>query len=326
MEKRRLGESPLEITPVVFGAWAAGGTMWGGQDEEKAVRAVQASLDQGVNLVDTAPVYGFGRSEEIVGRAIRGRRDDVLVATKCGLRWDSTEGEFKFGLVDLDGTTKPIHHNLTPPSVREECEASLRRLGVDTIDLYQIHWPDPRTPLEETFAELVRLREEGKVRSLGVSNFSADQLRRALDLGDIVSDQPQFNLIDRGIESEILPWCLEQGVGVLAYSPMARGLLTGKVGPERELPPTDHRSGLPWFRPDYRRKVQEALSRVRPIAEGHGITLANLAVAWVTGEPGITAAIVGARDESQAAENARAMEVVLSEDERTTLREVFEGL
>jgi aryl-alcohol dehydrogenase-like predicted oxidoreductase len=207
-----------------------------------------------------------------------------------------------------------------------ECEASLRRLGVDCIDLYQIHWPDPRTPAEDTFAELVKLRDEGKVRYLGVSNFSREQLETAKELGGIVSNQPQYNLLDRAIEKEVLPWCGRNDVGVIAYSPMGRGILTGKVDRNRRFSPTDHRSGLPWFQPENRPKVLEALEKVRPIAEAHRTSLANLAVAWVVGEPGITAAIVGARDETQAVENARASDLRLTDGERAEIRRAFERL
>jgi aryl-alcohol dehydrogenase-like predicted oxidoreductase len=327
METRRLGTSDLEITPVVLGAWAIGGSMWGGQDDRDAVAAIHASLDAGVNLIDTAPVYGMGRSEELVGKALQGRRDRALVATKCGLIWDNkTEGTFKFEMVDVDGRPRPIHHDLRPQAVRTGCEASLRRLGRDVIDLYQVHWPDPALRTEDSFGELLRLREEGKIRWIGVSNFSAEQLAVAKGVAGIVSDQPQYNLLDRSIEEAVLPWCRQEQVGVIAYSPMARGLLSGKFGSQHQFAANDHRGGLRWFKPDTLPRVQAALDRVRPMASAYGVSLANLAVAWVTSAPGITAAIVGARDATQAVENVRAAAIRLSDADRAELSATFAGL
>jgi aryl-alcohol dehydrogenase-like predicted oxidoreductase len=323
MEKRRLGTSDLQVTPVVLGAWAIGGSMWGGQDERDAIAAIHASLDLGINFIDTAAVYGMGRSEEIVGKALRDRRDRALVATKCGLIWDSTEGTFKFEMIDVDGRPRAIHHDLRPPAVRAGCEASLRRLGREVIDLYQIHWPDPGLPIEDSFGELLRLREEGKIRWIGVSNFSAQQLRVAKRVAGIVSDQPQYNLLDRGIETEILPLCAREQLGVIAYSPMGRGLLSGKFGAGHQFAANDHRGGLPWFKPKTLPRVQAALEQARPMASAYGVSLANLAVAWVTSAPGITAAIVGARDAAQATENARAAAIRLADADRATLTRLF---
>jgi aryl-alcohol dehydrogenase-like predicted oxidoreductase len=328
MEKRRLGTSDLEITPVVLGAWAIGGSMWGGQNERDAIAAIHASLDQGINLIDTAAVYGTGASEEIVGKALRDRRDRdrTLVATKCGLIWDSTDGTFRFEMIDVDGRPRAIHHDMRPQAVRAGCEASLRRLERDVIDLYQIHWPDPGIRTEDSFGELLALRDEGKIRWIGVSNFSAEQLRVAKGVAGIVSDQPQYNLLDRGIEAEVLPLCRQEQVGVISYSPMARGLLSGKFGAEHHFAANDHRGGLRWFKPETLPRVQAALERARPMASAYGVSLANLAVAWVTSAPGITAAIVGARDAAQAVENARAADIRLSDGDRATLSELFAGL
>jgi aryl-alcohol dehydrogenase-like predicted oxidoreductase len=326
VQTRRLAASDLDVTPVVLGAWAIGGLMWGGSNEADAIDAIHASLDAGINAVDTAPAYGLGRSEEIVGRALAGRRQGVVVATKCGLRWDRHEGEVRFDLLAPDGRRARIYHNLRPDSIRQECEASLGRLRTDVIDLYQIHWPDPVHPLDDAFAELVKLRDEGKIRHLGVCNFSASQLELARRRGEIVSDQSPYNLIDRGIEKEILPWCREHGIGVLAYSPMARGLLTGGITRDREFPESDHRHRQAYFQPERRGRALDALERVRPLAEAHEATLGNLAVAWVLGAPGVTAAIVGARNRDQALENARAAELRLDEDESRRIGEAFAGI
>lgn len=325
MQRRKLGDSDLEVTPIMLGAWAIGGSMWGGQDEAQAVATIQAALDAGVNIIDTAPVYGLGRSEELVARAIAGRRERVLLATKCGLDWEGPGEAMRFSFTDVDGTDKPVFHNLRPARIRAECEASLRRLRTDRIDLYQIHWPDPTTPLEDSLAELVKLREEGKVRWLGVSNFSPAQLRIARQAGGIVSTQPQYNLLDRAIEAEVLPVCRELGLGVIAYSPMARGLLTGKIGRDHVFPATDHRARQPWFQPERRARILDALADARPIAQAHGISLGNLAIAWALAHPDVTAAIVGARTPEQARENVRASEVRLTAGERARLGELFAG-
>ncbi len=326
MQTRRLGHSELQVTPIAFGAWAIGGLMWGGSNEADAIAAIRASLDAGVNLVDTAPAYGLGRSEEIVGRALAGRRQGVLLATKCGLRWDRAEGELRFDLVSPEGDRVRIYHNLRPESLREECEASLRRLRTDVIDLYQIHWPDPVHPLADALDALLRLREEGKIRHIGVSNFPLPLLEEAWRAAAIVSDQPPYNLIDRGIEKEILPWCRVHGVGVLVYSPMARGLLTGAIGRDREFPASDHRQGQAYFEPGRRGRVLDALERIRPLAEARGVSLANLAVAWVLGTPGVSAALVGARNPEQARQNARAAELELDAEERRRIADAFAGI
>ena len=318
-----LGDSDARVSRVILGAWAIGGTMWGGQDEELAVRTIRASLDAGITTIDTAPAYGLGRSEELVGQAIAGRRDDVFLATKCGLRWDRDDGELKMQYAIPGGETARIHFNLKPESIREECENSLRRLGVEHIDLYQVHWPDPRHSLDDAFAELVKLRDQGKVRYLGVSNFDVAQLGQAHASAGIVSDQPQYNLLDRAIEADVLPWCRDRGVGVVCYSPMARGLLTGKVSADREFPETDHRHQLPWFEASSRRRVAAALETLLPLAADHEISLANLAVAWVLAQNGVSAALVGARNTEQAAENARAADVRFSPGELRMIEAAF---
>jgi methylglyoxal reductase len=323
MQTRRLGTSDLQIHPVVLGAWAIGGSMWGGQDEKRSIDAIAASIDAGVNLIDTAPVYGMGLSEELVGRAIRGRRDKVLIATKCGLIWDRPEGTLRFTMVDVDESAHPVHYDMSPPAVRRGIEESLRRLQTDVIDLLQIHWPDPAIATDEMFSEMLRLKQEGKVRWLGVCNFTLPQLQVAKRAGGIVSHQPQYNLLDREIEAEVLPWCLREQVGVIVYSPMARGLLTGKYGLDHQFPSNDHRGAIRWFTPTWRPRVLAALEKARPIAAAHGVSLGNLAVAWTLAQPGVTGAIVGARDAAQATENARAASVRLSEGEVRALSDLF---
>lgn len=324
IEPRPLGASGVMVSPVIFGAWAVGGWMWGGTDEAGSIAAMQASIDRGVTTIDTAAVYAQGYGEELVGRAIRGRRDRVQVATKCGMRWDSDEGSDPWQTQDRHGKDVTIRRNARPDSIAFECEQSLKRLGVDVIDLYQVHWPDTSTPVEDTMAALVGLQEQGKIRAIGVSNYDAAWIKRAAAASPLASIQPPFSLIQRKIEPEILPLCREHGIGVIAYSPMERGLLTGKVGPDRVFPPGDHRASHKFFTAENRRRVLESLEKVRPIADRRGITLAQLVINWTIHEPGITAAIVGARDAAQAEQNAGALAFVLSPEERAEIRLAFD--
>jgi len=326
MKKRRLGTSDLEVTPVIYGAWVIGGMFWGGADDEESVSAVKTVLDSGIETIDTAPMYGCGKSEELIGKAIRGRRDEVVIATKCGLRWDSDEGQEFFNVKMFGGPDKMVRRNLKPDSIRYECEESLKRLGVETIDLYQCHWADPTTPIEDSMAELVKLKDEGKIREIGVSNFSADQIREARETAPVVSDQPKFSALDRRAEQELLPYCRKNNVGVIVYTPMEKGLLTGAVTMDREFPKDDVRYNDKWFQPQNRKRVLEALDRIRPIAEKHNATLAQLVVSWTFHQPGITAAIVGGRNEKQVSENAGAMKVDLDDSELKKIRKVFESL
>jgi len=330
MLRRRLGRTDLDLPVVSFGAWAVGGWQWGGADDDAAVRAIHAAIDCGMNAIDTAPVYGFGHSERIVGRAIAGRHDRVLVMTKVGLRWDDTRGPLAFETTDHHGRTLQVHKNLRPWSVAWEVDHSLQRLGIDTIDLLQVHWPDPTTPIAATMGALVDLRRAGKIREIGVSNFSVEMMeetRRALGDVPLASDQPKYNLLDRSIEKKILPWAREQGVGVLVYSPIEQGLLTGAVPADRTFPSNDGRSTRRTFTPQLRARVNLALTRVaKPIAERHGATLAQVAIAWTIAQPGITSALVGARTEAQVRENAAGGDLVLEAEELFALAGAFAGI
>lgn len=326
MDLRQLGSCDLQITPVVYGAWVIGGIFWGGADDEESIGAIQASLDAGVNCIDTAPMYGCGKSEELVGKAIRGRRDSVILATKCGLRWDAEEGQPFFNVKQFGGEDRMVYRNLRPESVRLECERSLERLGVDTIDLYQCHWPDPTTPLADTMAELMKLKDEGKIRAIGVSNFIPEMIDTCRATGPVASVQPKYSSLDRGIEKDLLPSCREKNIGVIVYSPLERGILTGKVDLDREFPPGDTRHNAPWYKRENRKRVLHALEKLRPMAEKYDATLAQLVIAWVFHQPGITAAIVGGRNATQATENAGAMKIRLEVKDMERMRRIFEGL
>lgn len=328
MEYRQLGKSDLKVPVVSFGAWAIGGWMWGGTDDQAAVRALKAAVDSGITCIDTAAVYGMGHSEKIVGRALSGQRDRVVLATKCGLRWDLPDTGDKQGMETEtpEGKKVKVVHCLKADSVRYEAEQSLERLQTDYIDLYQCHWPDPDTPVEETMGALNELKQEGKIRAIGVSNFPPDLIRESLEYAEIASDQPPFSLLRRDIEQDVLPFCREKGIGVLAYSPLAQGLLTGKVTMDREFPEGDIRNRRPWFTPENRRRILDVLERVKPIAANHNATLAQVAIAWVVAQEGLTTALVGARNEKQAIENAEAGDVNLTPEEIAMIRSLFEGL
>ncbi len=315
---------------VVFGAWAIGGWNWGGSDDEAAVRAIQAGIDAGMNAIDTAPVYGFGRSEEVVGRALAGRRERARVLTKVGLRWDDPRGTKYFETVDQDGVAREVWRNSRPDSITREVEQSLARLRCSELDLVQIHWHDPSTPLAESLGALLELRRRGLVRAIGVSNFDVkllEETRRALGDVPLASDQPKYSLVAREAEREVLPWCAKNGVGTLVYSPLEQGLLTGKVDAARTFPKSDGRHKRGTFTAENRARVNAVLERVvRPIAERHRATIGGVVIAWTVAQPGVTSAIVGARNAEQARENAAAGELRLASEELGAIRKAFEEL
>jgi aryl-alcohol dehydrogenase-like predicted oxidoreductase len=290
MYTERLGNSDLYITPIGFGAWAIGGSgwefAWGGQDDRDSVAAIREALDHGVNWIDTAAVYGLGHSEEVVARALEGMANRPYVFTKCTMVWDEQ---------------RKIGHSLKAASIRRECEASLRRLKVDVLDLYQVHWPIPDEDIEEGWAAMAKLKEEGKVRHIGVSNFDAGQMQRALAIAPIASLQPPYSLIHREVEKEILPFAAEHKIGVIAYSPMASGLLTGAMTRERieRLPADDWRRSHRDFQEPLLSRNLRLVRLLKAIGDHHGRTPAEVAVAWVLHNPDVTGAIVGARKPGQ---------------------------
>jgi aryl-alcohol dehydrogenase-like predicted oxidoreductase len=309
MQTRKLGNSDLHITPVGYGAWAVGGSgwqfAWGSQDDDDSIAAIHRALELGANWIDTAAVYGLGHSEEVVARALKswsGPRPYVF--TKCGLRWDA------------QGNVQKV---LSANSIRQEVEDSLRRLSLDVIDLYQIHWPpDPDSPaLEEGWSTLADLKREGKVRWIGVSNFNMQQLRRAQAIAPVTSLQPPYSLVHREIEDETLPYCLREGIGVIVYSPMASGLLTGSMTRDRaaKLPKDDWRRGHPDFtEPNLSRNLL-LVDRLREIAKRHNRSAGEVAIAWTLHNPAVTGAIVGARNARQAEGVMRAGDLRLDDKE-----------
>ncbi|MCX7983964.1 MAG: aldo/keto reductase [Bacteroidetes bacterium] len=322
MEYRNVGISELRISVITFGAWAIGGWMWGGTDKRAAEEAIRAAYDEGITTIDTAPAYGQGLSEEIIGEAIKGiPRGELQILTKYGLRWDTTRGVYYFTSIDNAGNEVKMYKYAGKESVIKECEESLRRLQTDYIDLYQIHWYDPSTPLEETMEAIVRLREQGKIRFAGVCNFTVEQFKHASSITSIISNQVNYNMLQRDIEADLVPYCLQEGKGILAYSPLARGLLTGKIVPGQPFPKGDHRSTHKLFQPENVKQINEFLKTLKPLAESHNATLAQLVLRWTIDQPGITAALAGARTKEQAVQNAHAVNICLTDEERAFIRE-----
>lgn len=323
MKQRLLGQSGINASVVGFGAWAVGGWMWGGTDEKDSIAAIHAAIDAGISLIDTAPIYGFGRSEEIVGKAIHDRRDKVALATKCGLVWRLEKGEHYFNSDEhhprQDAAQYNVYRYLGPESIREEVEMSLRRLKTDRIDLYQTHWQESTTPISDTMETLLKLKKEGKIRAIGVSNVSVAQLDEYRKTGVIDSDQEKYSMLHRAPESGLLPYCAKNNIAFLAYSPLAQGLLTGKVGPDRTFGKGDQRNNNSLFSADSRRAIAQMLEKFGPIAEARGATVGRLAIAWALQQTGCSHALVGARTPDQARENAGAGDLTLSSDELNVL-------
>jgi methylglyoxal reductase len=311
---RQIGRSGVNASAVGLGTWAIGGWMWGGTDEAESIAAIQASLEAGVTLIDTAPAYGLGRSEEIVGKALAGRRDKAVIATKCGLVWHTQKGKHFF---DQDG--KPVHRYLGRDAIVHEVEESLRRLGTDYIDLYITHWQDPTTPIEETVAALEELKQAGKIRAIGASNVNRTELEQYIQTGSLDAIQERFSMIDRKIEADLLPLTVQNGVSTLSYSSLALGLLSGMIGPDRIFAGDDQRKDNPRFSVANRQKAKVFSDAIRPVAERHGASIAQVVIAWTLAQPGVTFALCGARNPAQALDNARAGMLRLGADDLSAI-------
>jgi aryl-alcohol dehydrogenase-like predicted oxidoreductase len=287
MEKRKFGNTDIEVTPVGLGTWAIGGWMWGGTDEAQSIDTIHRAVDKGIGLVDTAPVYGFGRSEEIVGKALaNGRRDQVALATKAALNWNDDQDK--------------VWRDATSSRIEREVEDSLKRLQTDRIDIYQIHWPDPKTPMEETARALEKLYQAGKIRAIGVSNFTPsqmDDLRKSVPLHSL---QPPYNLFERGIEQDILPYCRDNGIATITYGGLCRGLLTGKMREDTQFTGDDLRKNDPKFQGDRYRQYLNAVAELDQFArERYQKNVLALALRWLVDQPGVTTALWGARKPEQ---------------------------
>jgi len=315
MEYRTLGQSAIKVSELAFGAWAIGGWLWGGADAKEAIKAVETAVDHGMTTIDTAAVYGFGLSEELVGKAIKGKRSQVQILTKFGLIWDEKKGKLYLATKDNAGKDIDIYSYASKDKVINDCDKSLKRLGTDHIDLFQIHWPDSITPLSETMEALEILVQQGKIRAGGVSNFSVDQMKDSMKTFTIASNQMPYSMVNRGIEKDVVPYCIENNIGILAYSPLQRGLLTGKFKKGHKFSDGDHRPTTPYFKePNFSRIIQFN-DDLLEIATERKITLSQLVLNWTIQQPGITCALAGARNADQVLDNIKAVDFRLTEEE-----------
>jgi len=308
MQYRKIENTGLNISTVGLGTWAMGDDFFGKIDDDQSINAIHAAIDHGINFIDTAPAYGAGHSEKIVGKAIEGKRDQVTIATKVGVK--RTEDDFI--------------HTLKPGRIYKEIDDSLHRLKVDTIDLYQIHWPDPDTPLEDTVDALVKVKEQGKFRYLGVSNFSADLLEKIRSLTEVVTLQPHYSLLRRDIEAEVLPYCIKNAIGILSYGTLAGGILTGKFKDIPDFKEGDHRDRFyNYFHEPLWSHIQDFLSTLKRIAKENDKSMAQVVINWTIHRPGITCALVGAKSPSQAKSNAEGANWRLSAEEIQTIDHAY---
>ncbi len=333
MQYRRIGLTDIEASSIALGTWVFGGWLWGGSEEKEAIGALHAALDEGITLIDTAPIYGFGRSEEIVGKAIKGiRRDSYVLASKCGLSWDTKEwvsgkGEFHVYSNDIGRTDTlekwAVYRYLHPDAIRQGVEDSLRRLGVDYIDIMQVHHVgDKTTPIADTMGALQELKQAGKIRAIGISNASLDQLIKYADQGELDIDQERYSLLDRSVEKNgIMEECKKRKISFFAYSPMENGLLTGKIDPNREYNPGDLRKNNPRFTPNNVKKINSCLNEFRNIAEKYDLTAGQLVIAWTAAQYEKMHVLCGCRNVEQVRINARAGSVELEEGDVQEINE-----
>ncbi|WP_303922800.1 aldo/keto reductase [Draconibacterium sediminis] len=327
MDKVQLPASDVKITPITFGAWAIGGWFWGGAEEKESVKAIEAAITNGMTTIDTAPVYGFGQSEEFVGKAIKGKRSKVELLTKFGLVWDRKSGHIHYEKTfDNQGNEVSLYRLGSKESVIKECEDSLRRLGTDYIDLYQQHWPDNSTPVEETMEALEILKDQGKIRAGGVSNYSMNEMEKAEKYFKISSNQVPYSMVNRGIENEVVPYSIANDKAIIAYSPLQRGVLTGKITAGYKFAEGDHRPTTPFFKEPNLSQINTFLDKIKPIAEDKQATIAQLVLNWTINQPGITCVLAGARNEKQVLENLKAAELNISDEEFTFIQNELDQL
>jgi methylglyoxal reductase len=325
MQYRTLGKTNISASAVALGTWAVGGgPWWGDSDDSESIKAIQAAIDAGVNLIDTAPAYGWGHSEEIVGKAIKGQRDKVVLSTKCGLWWKDDRGTSFFEMGD-----KQVRRCLLPETIVEEVEDSLRRMHTDYIDLYHTHWqslePD-KYPIDDTMQCLMKLKEEGKIRAIAASNVDLDQIKQYQANGILDAIQPKYSMLDREIEKEILPYCHANAISALAYSPLEQGLLTGKIGMDQTFPEGAYRNNILWFLPVNRRKVLTMLEGWSDLLTKYNCSLSQLTIAWTAAQEGITFVLCGARKEAHVVDNVGAGNLELEAADISRIRQDVEAL
>ena len=310
MDSVKLGKSDLNVSKIILGRWAIGGTMWSDYDEKNAVKAIEAAIDNGVNTIDTAPAYGAGHAEVLTGSVISGKRDKVIIASKCGL--------------DIENG---MRKNLKPEFIRYDLEQSLKRLKTDYIDLYQIHWPDSSVDIEDIMESLMRLKDEGKIKYAGLCNYTGAELEAAVNCGGVVSLQPNYSLLERGIEKGDVPFCIDNGIGIISYGSLGAGMLTGKYREHPQFRKNDARSFFyRFFKKEYWPAVKGVVDTLINIAEKKGVSPGQAALAWNLTKPGISAAIVGARSAEQMIDNIGGASITLSQDEMGELDRVSENI
>lgn len=325
MQYRTLGKTNISASAVALGTWAiGGGPWWGDSDDNQSIKAIQAAIAAGVTMIDSAPAYGFGHSEEVVGKAIKGQRDKVILSTKCGLWWKDDRGTSFFEMGD-----KHVKRCLLPATIVEEVEISLRRLGTDYIDLYHTHWPSlepDKYPIDDTMQCLMKLKEDGKIRAIGASNVDLDHIKQYQAAGILDAIQPRYSMLDREIEKEILPYCLANGISALAYSPLEQGLLTGKIGMNQTFPEGAYRNNIPWYLPVNREKVLNMLEGWTDLRSKYNCSLSQLVIAWTMAQEGITFVLCGARKETHVSDNVGAADLELDAADLSRIRQDAEAL
>ena len=320
MEYKNLGTSSVKVSQLAFGAWAIGGWMWGGAEEAEALLAIKTAYESGMTTIDTAPVYGFGKSEELVGRAMMGvPRDKYQILTKFGMNWETPQGEYFFDTSDNDGKPVKMYKYAGRQQVIREIEASLKRLRTEYVDLLQIHWPDNTTPIAETMEAVAVLIQQGKIRAAGVCNYNTEQVNEASKVVNIVSNQVPYSMVNRAIEADIVPQALAKRMSIIPYSPLQRGLLTGKIKREHKFNDGDTREGNRFYTPENIDRTNELLQRLKPIADDHHATLAQLVLNWTTRQPAMDCVLAGARNAIQVRDNVKALDFRLSDDELATM-------
>lgn len=327
MNKIQLPLSDVKITPICFGAWAIGGWFWGGTEEKESINAIESAINNGMTTIDTAPAYGFGQSEEFVAKAIKGKRSKVEILTKFGLVWDRKSEHIHYQKTyNNKGEPITLYRLSSKKSVIQECEDCLRRLDTDYIDLFQQHWPDNTTPVEETMEALEMLKDQGKIRAGGVCNYSVSDMEKAERHFGLSSNQVPYSMVNRNIENELVPYCISNNKAIIAYSPLQRGVLTGKITADYQFGEGDHRPTTPFFKEPNLSRINTFLEKIKPIAELRQATLAQLVLNWTMHQPGITSILAGARSEKQVLENLKALTIKLTEEEFAFIRKELNKL
>lgn len=326
MEYRTLGKSDIKVSEIAFGAWAIGGWLWGGADTNDAIRAVETAIDHGMTTIDTAAVYGFGLSEELIAKAVKGKRDKVQILTKFGMVWDEKKGKFFFSTKDNSSKEIDIYAYSSKERVMDDCDRSLKRLRTDCIDLYQIHWPDATTPVSETMEALEILINKGKIRAGAVSNYSRDLMAEALNTLQIASNQIPYSMVNREIENEIVPFCISNNIGILAYSPLQRGLLTGKIKKDHNFGEGDSRPDSVYYKEPNLSNIIDLTAKLKLIADERNVTLSQLVLNWTKEQPGITCVLAGARNQEQVLDNVKAVDFNLTCEEMKKINDLLSDL